>query len=119
VFLYGQTGSGKTHTHEGITAAAVADIFGLGRPAAASDEAAGGGGSSRVSSGGRELVGVGLSVVEVYCEKVRCLLSGREVELRGGGAGAGGAEEAAFAAMTACVLAAGQKQRAAVGPPLQ
>jgi hypothetical protein len=65
VFLYGQTGSGKTFTHEAITRAAVASIFGRA-----------------LEESGRELAAVTLSVVEIYCEQIRCLLTGRDVTLR-------------------------------------
>jgi recombinational DNA repair ATPase RecF len=71
VFLYGQTGSGKTFTHEAITRAAVATIFG------------------REEDSRRELAAVVLSVVEIHCEAIRCLLTGREVALRQGQRGGG------------------------------
>jgi hypothetical protein len=72
VFLYGQTGSGKTFNHDAITRAAASTIFGGG--------ASGGDGGSPAS----ELAAVSLSVVEIYCEAIRCLLTGREVSLRQG-----------------------------------
>jgi hypothetical protein len=71
VFLYGQTGSGKTYNHDAITRAAASTIFG-----------------GAMEDSGRELASVSLSVVEIYCESIRCLLTGREVALRqarGGG----------------------------------
>ncbi|KAI8475197.1 MAG: hypothetical protein J3K34DRAFT_487111 [Monoraphidium minutum] len=82
VFLYGQTGSGKTFTHDAVTRAAVATIFGAG-----------------LEDSGRELAAVALSVVEIYCEGIRCLLTGRAVTLRhaqrGGGVLLEGAGEQA------------------------
>jgi hypothetical protein len=62
--MYGQTGSGKTFTHDGITRAAAATIFGA------------------LDSNGRKLATVTLSVVEIYNEHIRCLLTGRDVTLR-------------------------------------
>ena len=71
--LYGQAGSGKTHTHEAITRAAVATIFG-----------------PVLESSGRELAAFGVSVVEIGGnEHIRCLLSGGDVTLRQGHRGEG------------------------------
>jgi hypothetical protein len=63
VFLYGQTGSGKTYTHEAVTQEAAATIFGA-------------------EESGRELAAVTVSCVEIYCENIRCLLTGHDVALR-------------------------------------
>lgn len=65
LFLYGQTGSGKTYTHEALTQWAAATIF-----------------RRALEESGQELAAVTLSVVEIYCEQVKCLLTGREVTLR-------------------------------------
>jgi hypothetical protein len=64
MFLYGQTGSGKTTSHEQLMRLAAAHIFGC------ADQA------------GRELARVTVSVVELYNEKLRCLLTERDVALR-------------------------------------
>ncbi|GBF95987.1 hypothetical protein Rsub_08802 [Raphidocelis subcapitata] len=65
IFLYGQTGSGKTTSHDQLTRLAAAHIFGRA-----------------LEEGGRELARVTVSVVELYNETVRCLLTGRDVALR-------------------------------------
>ena len=61
--MYGQTGAGKTHSLDSITSAAISQVFAT----AAADDVCD--------------YGVSVSVLELYNEVLRCLISGREVNL--------------------------------------